>query len=64
MVISVDPLYTRATMHEKDDVSNYICIGNERLQGGATAKTISATIGCTGCTFRHEGCRGVQPHDC
>jgi len=43
MVISVDPLYTRATMHEKDDVSNYICIGNERLQGGATAKTIYAT---------------------
>jgi hypothetical protein len=43
MVILVDPLYTCATMHEKDDVSNYICIGNERLQGGATAKTIYAT---------------------
>jgi len=44
MVILVDPLYARATMHEKDDVSNYIYTGNERLQGGATAKTISATL--------------------
>ena len=43
MVILVDPLYTCATMHEKDDVSNYIYTGNERLQGGATAKTIYAT---------------------
>ena len=43
MVILVDPLYARATMHEKDDVSNYIYTGNERLQGGATAKTIYAT---------------------
>ena len=43
MVILVDPLYTRATMHEKEDVSNDIYTGNERLQGGATAKTIYAT---------------------
>ena len=43
MVILVDPLYTCATLHEKDDVSDYIYTGNERLQGGATAKTIYAT---------------------
>ena len=43
MVILVDPLYTCASVHEKDDVSNYIYTGNERLQGGATAKSIYAT---------------------
>ena len=40
----VDPLYTCATMHKKDNVSYYICTGNERLQGGATVKTICATV--------------------
>ena len=43
MVILVDPLYTCASVHEKDDVSNDIYTGNERLHGGATAKTIYAT---------------------
>lgn len=64
MVILVDPLYTCASVRKKDDLSNCIYTENERLQGGATAKTISATIGRTGCTFRHQGCRGGQPHDC
>ena len=43
MVISVDPLYTCASV--RNNVDLYICIYsiNERLQGGATAKTIYAT---------------------
>jgi hypothetical protein len=43
MVISVDPLYTCASV--RNNVDLYICIYsiNERLQGGATAKTVSAS---------------------
>lgn len=43
MVILVDPLYTRASV--RNNVDLYICIYsiNERLQGGSTAKTVSAS---------------------
>jgi len=43
MVISVDPLYTCASV--RNNVDLYICIYsiNERLRGGSTAKTVSAT---------------------
>lgn len=44
MVILVDPLYTCASVRKKDDLSNCIYTENERLQGGATPKTISATV--------------------
>ncbi len=44
MVILVDPLYTCASVRKKDDLSNCIYTENERLQGGATAKTIYATV--------------------
>ena len=43
MVILVDPLYTCASVRKKDDLSNCIYTENERLRGGATAKTIYAT---------------------
>jgi len=43
MVILVDPLYTRASV--RNNVDLYICIYsiNERLRGGSTAKTVSAS---------------------
>jgi len=43
MVISVDPLYTCASV--RNNVDLYICIYsiNERLRGGSTAKTVSAS---------------------
>lgn len=43
MVISVDPLYTCASV--RNNVDLYICIYsiNERMQGGSTAKTVSAS---------------------
>jgi len=43
MVILVDPLYTCASVRKKDDLSNCIYTENERLRGGSTAKTVSAT---------------------
>jgi hypothetical protein len=43
MVISVDPLYTCASVRKKDDLSNCIYTENERMQGGSTAKTVSAS---------------------
>ena len=44
MVISVDPLYTYATMRKNIGLTLCIYSINERLQGGATAKTIYATV--------------------
>jgi hypothetical protein len=43
MVILVDPLYTCASV--RNNVDLYICIYsiNERLRGGSTAKTVSAS---------------------